>query len=80
MLMAVNRLPYSLYTYLMDSGAEFSEPYQYRPDLLVAAFYESNVLTEVLCNEISNVSPISAVNGVEYYLPTYRFMQHFLEV
>ena len=80
MLGRVNDLPFSLYSYLIDEFSVVEEKYSYRPDLLVKDQYGESFFIEVLCNEASNVSPITLVPGTEYKLPSYLFQKYFLEV
>ena len=80
MFSKVNNLPYSMYSYLIDEYSIVGEKYGYRPDLLVKDQYGESFFIEALCNEASNVSPITLVPGTEYKLPSYLFQKHFLEV
>ena len=80
MLLSVNNLPYSIYSYYVDSFVNVHEKHTFRPDLLVRDNYGSNLYVEVMCNEASNTSPLSVVAGSEYLLPSHKFVRTFLEV
>ena len=69
--------PYSLYELLVDGYMVVGTGVSHRPDRIVADAYGGSLATEMMCNRASNVSPLSAVEGVEYLLPSREFMRHF---
>jgi len=64
---------------MIDTMSIADEGYAYRPDRLVKSYYEENFFIEAMCNEASNLSPISMAPGEHYLLPTRLFLSHFLE-
>jgi hypothetical protein len=80
MFLTVSSLPYSLYGLLIDESRVVDDSVAFRPDRIVSDYYGEDFLMEIMCNEVSNVSPLSTVNGVEYRLPSSLFVKTFLEV
>ena len=80
MLLSTSGLPFSYFSIMVDTMAIVKEDVSFRPDQLVKNYYGQNFFVETMCNEASNVSPISMLPGTEYLLPTRLFMKHFLEV
>ena len=80
MLLSVSAIPYSIYSLFAEDIIHIRESYSHRNDRLVKDHYEENFFIESLCNEASNLSPISTVPGTVYHLPSRYFMSHFLEV
>lgn len=80
MLLGTTQLPYSFFNLLTETVSVVNETYAHRPDKLVKDYYEEDFFIEAMCNEASNVSPISFVPGTVCHLPSRLFMRHFLEV
>jgi hypothetical protein len=73
-------LPYSLFSYLIDEVRDVDDSVAFRPDRIIAEKYGGSFSMEVVCNEVSNLSPLSTVNGAEYVLPSRLFTETFIEV
>ena len=80
MLTATTGLPYSFFSLLSDRYLTVPEGFSHRPDRLVSEVYEESFFIEAMCNEASNVSPISCEAGTTYWAPSRLFLKHFLEV
>ena len=78
MLLMATGLPYTFYTLLAESNTVVSEGFAHRQDKLVRDHYEEGVSVEIMCNEASNVSPLSCVAGTRYSLPSKLFINHFI--
>ena len=64
---------------MIDNMHVVKEDYSFRPDNLVNKYYNPNLLIEAMCNEASNLSPLSMVPGTKYMLPSRLLIKHFLE-
>ena len=72
MFLSTFSLPYSLAVMLTDTSITIQEDTAFRTDRL-----SSNVSSELLCNSLSNLSPISAVPGESYLIPSRLFTKYF---
>ena len=70
-------VPFSFYGIMVDSYGVIDSGHAHRTDLFIRDVDGQNLSMEMLCNKASNVSPLSAVEGVEYLLPDRMFMRHF---
>ena len=78
MFMKVSTLPYSLAYYLLDTACVINESYAHRTDNLSDSFCTGGMLTDILCNNVSCLSSISAVQGSEFCLPSLLYLQNFM--
>jgi len=77
MFTATTSLPYSFFSLLVDKESIINELYSYRTDKLVSDYYGEDFMKELMCNEASNVSPLSAESGTHYLLPSELFAKYF---
>lgn len=55
-----------------------TEKFTYRPDKIMDQFGMKSMLKEIVNNYISNISPISCENGVEYLIADSLFNGYFV--
>jgi hypothetical protein len=80
MFLQVSTLPYSIFGLLIEDSKKIDDKTAYRPDRIVTDQYGENFFYEVLCNQMSNLSPLSAKNGRDYLLPSYFLINTFMGV
>jgi hypothetical protein len=80
MLLETSSVPYSILDLFIENSIQVREGDAHRPDRVVSLEYGSNFFVEVLCNEASNVSPLTLAAGTQYKLPSRQFLKYFLEV